>query len=98
MYSLLSLLSLHQCSGNSFQWQMFSPSSGFPNCSHPQLSASHFYLNLTICPAYNISAWTAQKKTIPLLLLPVVAMQACLFAKPLLSNGCCIAASFVVIA
>jgi hypothetical protein len=38
------------------------------------------------------------EKAIPLLLLPVVAMQACLFAKPLLSNGCCVAASFVVIA
>jgi hypothetical protein len=30
------------------------------------------------------------ENTFPLLLFPVVAMQTCLFAKPLLSNGCCI--------
>jgi hypothetical protein len=47
------------------------------------------------CPAYNILAWAAQK-TSPLL-LSFVALKTCLFAKPLLSNGSCIAASFTVV-
>jgi hypothetical protein len=33
-----------------------------------------------------------------LLLFPIVVMQTCLFAKPLLSNSCFITVSFAVIA
>jgi hypothetical protein len=39
-------------------------------------------------------AWNAQKT--PSLI--AVAQGTCLFAKPLLSNGCCIAASFAIVA
>jgi hypothetical protein len=35
---------------------------------------------------------------VPLFLFPVVAMQTCLFAKPLLSNGYCIFVYFAVVA
>jgi hypothetical protein len=38
------------------------------------------------------------ENTVPLLLFPIVAVQTCLFAKPLLSNGCCIFAYLVVVA
>jgi hypothetical protein len=55
-------------------------------CAHVltswQLSQTNSLLS---CPAYN-------------LLFPIVAAQTCLFAKPLLSNGCCIFAYLAVIA
>jgi hypothetical protein len=44
------------------------------------------------CPAYNISARTAQKTPFHF------AVETCLFAKPLLCNGCCIAACFAFVA
>jgi hypothetical protein len=36
--------------------------------------------------------------TIPLLLYPNVAVETCLFEKPLLGNGCCIFAYLAVVA
>jgi hypothetical protein len=38
------------------------------------------------------------ENTVLLLLFPTVAMQTCLFAQPLFSYGCCIVASFTVVA
>jgi hypothetical protein len=48
-------------------------------------------------PAYNISTRTVQKTPF-LLLFPIVAVQTCLFAKPLLSNSFCMAAPFAAVA
>jgi hypothetical protein len=55
-------------------------------------------LTLTSCPAYKHLGMNRAENTVPVLLFPVVSMQTCLFAKPFLSNGCCIAASFAVVA
>jgi hypothetical protein len=50
----------------------------------------------TNCPAYNISARTTQK--IPFhYCCAVVAVETCLFVKPLLNSGCCTAAYFAVV-
>jgi hypothetical protein len=83
------------------------PGTGFPLCSllllaclwwwHSTLPPHKFQLTLTNCSAYNISAWTTQK-TLFNYCCAVVAMEMCLFAKPLLINSCCISASFTVIA
>jgi hypothetical protein len=45
-----------------------------------------------------ISVRIENKTPLPLLLYSLVAVEACLFAKPLLSNGCYIAAYFAVVA
>jgi hypothetical protein len=54
-------------------------------------------LVLTNCPAYNKSARIAQK-TLFRYLRAIVAVKTCLIAKPLLSNGCCIAAPTAIVA
>jgi hypothetical protein len=36
------------------------------------------------------------ENTVLLLLFPIVTVQTCLFVKPFLSNGCCIAVYFAV--
>jgi hypothetical protein len=86
-----------------------SPSSGFLNYSRPQLPDSNSsgsqqlnpsspQTNLLTCPAYNTLAWITQK---PLFfcccfqLLP--CKHACLWSHYLV-NGCCIAASSMVVA
>jgi hypothetical protein len=47
------------------------------------------------CPAYNISAQTAQKTPVPCCCIQLLPWKH-LFAKPLLSNGCCIFACLAV--
>jgi hypothetical protein len=44
------------------------------------------------CSAYDLLARAAQKKTFLCYCLQLLLCKTCLFAKPLLSNGCCIAA------
>jgi hypothetical protein len=51
---------------------------------------------LTNCHAYNISARTVQKTQLQYCY--AIAVETCLFPKPLLSIGCYIAAAFAVIA
>jgi hypothetical protein len=63
-----------------------------PGLSYQQLSTV-----FTNCPAYNISARTAQK-TVPLLLCPIVAVETHLFEKLLIRNGCCIFIYLAVVA
>jgi hypothetical protein len=63
------------------------------HCSNCRLSINSF----TKYSAY-ISTWTAQKTPFLCLLFPVVAMQPCLFAKLLLSNGRCIFGYLAVVA
>jgi hypothetical protein len=84
-----------------------SPSSGFPNCPWLQLPASHInslqqnrstsltQLTFTDCPAYNVLVRTARRTPFHYC-CAVVAVEICLFATPLLINGCCITAFAVV--
>jgi hypothetical protein len=51
---------------------------------------SHNWIHCSNCPAYITSWMDLTEDTVPLLLFPVVVMQTCFFAKPLLINGCCI--------
>jgi hypothetical protein len=110
---MLAVMSSLLLLDSSCQWQMFpffwvprlSPASATSfsqqqlTITEPQLlsdSLTHQPTPLT-CPAYNISAQTAQKTPF-LCCNSIVAMQTCLFAKPLLSNSCCILAYLVVVA
>jgi hypothetical protein len=53
----------------------------FPNC-----------LRLLTGPDYNTDC--VEKTSLPLLLCSLLAMETCLFAEPLFSNGCCTDAYF----
>jgi hypothetical protein len=97
--SLLSLL--HVClqsfSGNGFQRRTF-PFLWVPQLS-PCLSFSisrltYSRLILLITPLHGLH----RRHPYPLLLYPIVAMETCLLAEPLLSNGCCTTPYVAVVA
>jgi hypothetical protein len=56
------------------------------------------WIQLLTGPSYNISTRTTYKTSLPLLLCSLIAMETCLFAEPLVSNGCCIVVCFMVVA
>lgn len=68
--------------------QKLNPNTNLTNSLINQLQQTNNIL-LTNCPAYNFSVRTEQE-TPSRFLFPVVAVQMCLLAKPLHSNGCCI--------
>jgi hypothetical protein len=84
---------------NSSQW--LNPSSPLTKWliqSHQPSNPTQLnWLSLTNCPTCNISAWTSQKTPLHYC-CAVITVETCLFVKLLLSNSCCIAASFTVIA
>jgi hypothetical protein len=87
------LICVHQSlSGEAFQQFPLLP------CSRSKWLATVSQLtHCSSCRAYNILARNTQKTPF-LLTLSNVGVQTCLFAKSLLSNGCCIAPSFAVVA
>jgi hypothetical protein len=57
----------------------------------------HICCPILSCPAYNISAWNAEKTSFHYFCV-IVDVETCLFAKPLLNNGSCILAYSAVVA
>jgi hypothetical protein len=66
-----------------------SPFSEFPNCSQPQLPAYNSNSSQRLNPSSSVSSIIAVFS---------VTVEACLSAELLLSNVCCIVASFAVVA
>jgi hypothetical protein len=91
MFSFLWIPELSPASATSFSQQQLTIIE--PQYSNQPTNNS----TITNCPAYNISARSAQKRPFQYC-CAIVAMEICLFVKPLPSNGCCIAASFAVAA
>jgi hypothetical protein len=79
---------------NSSQWlNISSPLTNSPTYQRTNSTQ----LTITNCPHYNISACTAQKTPFHYC-CAIVAVETCLFAKPLHNNSCCIVASSAIVA
>jgi hypothetical protein len=94
--NLLSLLCLHQSSGNGYQRRTFpflwdpelSPASATATLVWLTNQLSKLLYDYRIVLLITCRHVPSRKHRFPLLLHPIAVVDICLFAKPLLSNGC----------